>query len=247
MSNTKKLKTAGLNPDGTSRLAATKKKKSKSRWIIPAVIAGAALFSGIGGMSSATGSTGFFSSLKSIGSGIGKFFGFGGGAGASSASKMVSVPHGGAGLMSTGGTALKTVPALETASNSGWFSKIFSSIGNMSGSQMIGLGSILSAGGSTLSALFDDSDEVAAELLEEEKRQFDERMKYNYAALEAQSAAAEADLQMKNRVAAQSGTFMGHANPATASAEGVPSLSKGFTPKPAASFPEFHPTGGLLS
>lgn len=42
MSNTEKLKTAGLNADGTSRLSVTKKKKSKSRWIVPAIIGGAA-------------------------------------------------------------------------------------------------------------------------------------------------------------------------------------------------------------
>ena len=240
MSNTQKLKTAGLNPDGTSRLSVTKKKKSKSRWIIPAIIGGAALFSGIGGMSAVSGSSGFFSSLKNIASGAGKFLGLGSGAGASSASKMVSVPHGGAGLMSTGGTALKTADALSTASDSGWFSKIFSSIGNMSGSQMIGLGSALSAGGQTMAALFsDDSD-----LLAEEQRQFDERMEYNYAALDAEMAIADATINLKNRQNALAGTFMGYTNPVV-DVEGIAS-TEGYTPSKAASIPEIHPTG-LLS
>jgi hypothetical protein len=81
MSNTEKLKTAGLNADGTSRLSVTKKKKSKSRWIVPAIIGGAALFAGIGGMGASSGQ-GFMSSLfsagkkaaGSLGSSIGSFF-----------------------------------------------------------------------------------------------------------------------------------------------------------------------------
>ena len=68
MSTTKRLKTAGLNEDGTSRLSVTKKKKSKSRYIIPAVIGTAALLSGFGGFGASSGES-FFSS-------IGKFFGF---------------------------------------------------------------------------------------------------------------------------------------------------------------------------
>jgi hypothetical protein len=66
MSNTEKLKTAGLNADGTSRLSVTKKKKSKSRWIVPAIIGGAALFAGIGGMGASSGQ-GFLSSLFGAG------------------------------------------------------------------------------------------------------------------------------------------------------------------------------------
>ena len=81
MSNTEKLKTAGLNADGTSRLSVTKKKKSKSRWIVPAIIGGAALFAGIGGMGASSGQ-GFLSSLfgagkkaaGTVGSSIGSFF-----------------------------------------------------------------------------------------------------------------------------------------------------------------------------
>ena len=245
MSNTQTMKTAGLNPDGTSRLSVTKKKKSKSRWIIPAIIGGAALFSGIGGMSAASGSSGFFSSFKNILSGTGKFLGLGSGASASEAIKigpsgnMTIIP--GSGMSAAG---LKSVPSLSTASDSGWFSKIFSSIGNMSGSQMIGLGSILSAGGSTLSALFDDSDEMAAELLAEEQRQFDERMEYNYAALESQAAMHESTINLKNRQNALAGTFMGYTNPVV-DVEGI-SSTKGYTPSKAASIPEIHPTG-LLS
>ena len=245
MSNTQTMKTAGLNTDGTSRLSVTKKKKSKSRWIIPAIIGGAALFAGIGGMSAASGSSGFLSSLKNIGSnvgsGIGKIFGLGGNkAGAAAISGMVAGPHDGSGIMSTGGSALKATNALSTASDSGWFSKMFSSIGNMSGSQMIGLGSILSAGGSTLSALFsDDSD-----LLAEEQRQFDERMEYNYAALDAEMAIADATINLKNRQNALAGTFMGYTNPVV-DVEGIAS-TEGYTPSKAASIPEIHPTG-LLS
>ena len=81
MSNTEKLKTAGLNADGTSRLSVTKKKKSKSRWIVPAIIGGAALFAGIGGMGASSGQSwmsSFLSSGKkvagSIGSKVGSLF-----------------------------------------------------------------------------------------------------------------------------------------------------------------------------
>lgn len=242
MSNTQTMKTAGLNPDGTSRLSVTKKKKSKSRWIIPAIIGGAALFSGIGGMSAASGSSGFFSSFKNILSGTGKFLGLGSGA-----KTVLPVPLGtslGTSLAGSAMSSLKSTNALSTASDSGWFSKIFSSIGNMSGSQMIGLGSILSAGGSTLSALFDDSDEMAAELLAEEQRQFDERMEYNYASLESQAAMHESTINLKNRQNALAGTFMGYTNPVV-DVEGI-SSTKGYTPSKAASIPEIHPTG-LLS
>lgn len=245
MSNTQTMKTAGLNPDGTSRLSVTKKKKSKSRWIIPAIIGGAALFAGIGGMSAASGSSGFLSSLKNIGSnvgaGIGKIFGLGSGASASEAIKIGSsgyptlIP--GSGISAAG---LKSVDSLSTASDSGWFSKMFSSIGNMSGSQMIGLGSVLSAGGQTMAALFsDDSD-----LLAEEQRQFDERMEYNYAALDAEMAIADATINLKNRQNALAGTFMGYTNPVV-DVEGIAS-TEGYTPSKAASIPEIHPTG-LLS
>ena len=101
-------------------------------------------------------------------------------------------------------------------------------------------GSILETAGNFLST--ESEDRLAANAAEHE-----DLMEYRYDALDAEVAMAEADLQMKNRVAAQEGMFMGHANPATASAGGVPSLGQGFTPKPAASFPNFHPTGGLIS
>jgi hypothetical protein len=65
--------------------------------------------------------------------------------------------------------------------------------------------------------------------------------------LEAEAHAAQQDLEMKNRVAAQRGMFMGHANPITAGAEGVPDTGPGYTPKPPKTYPDIHPTGGLLS
>ena len=251
MSNTEKLKTAGLNADGTSRLSVTKKKKSKSRWIVPAIIGGAALFAGIGGMGASSGQ-GFLSSLLgagkkaagTVGSSIGKFF-----TGGSSSSAAVTAINP---LVDRGALGTAT-DALKTTQESGIFSTLFDKLGDLSGSQLIGLGQIASVAGSTLGALFDDSAEVAAEsaadLLAEEQRQFDELQEYRYAALEAELDIAGAKIDLGNREGALAGTYMGFTNPIFGNLDGIKSnTTPGYTPSKPASIAGIHPvSGGLIS
>ena len=252
MSNTEKLKTAGLNADGTSRLSVTKKKKSKSRWIVPAIIGGAALFAGIGGMSASSGSTGFLSSIfgagknaiGSVGSKIGSFF-----SGGSSSSAAVTAINP---LVDRGALGTAT-DALKTTQESGIFSTLFDKLGDLSGSQLIGLGQIASVTGSTLGALFDDSADIAAEsaadLLAEEQRQFDELQEYRYAALEAELDIAGAKIDLGNREGALAGTYMGFTNPIFGNLDGIKSnTTPGYTPSKPASIAGIHPvSGGLIS
>jgi hypothetical protein len=244
MSNTEKLKTAGLNADGTSRLSVTKKKKSKSRWIVPAIIGGAALFAGIGGMGASSGQ-GFLSSLfgagkkaaGTVGSSIGKFFTGGSSlAGASSAlsSKVIS-PSIDRGALGTATNSLKTTQ------ESGIFGTLFDKLGSLSGSQLIGLGQIASVAGSTLGALFEEDNGIDPErLFEEEKRQFD-------LMLAAEYDIAGAKIDQAIREGALAGTYMGHTNPIFGALEGV-NTTEGYTPSKPASIPGIHPvSGGLIS
>jgi hypothetical protein len=224
MSNTEKLKTAGLNADGTSRLSVTKKKKSKSRWIVPAIIGGAALFAGIGGMGASSGQ-GFLSSLfgagkkaaGTVGSSIGKFF--------------------------TGGSSLAGASSAlsSTTQESGIFGTLFDKLGSLSGSQLIGLGQIASVAGSTLGALFEEDNGIDPErLFEEEKRQFD-------LLLAAEYDIAGAKIDQAIREGALAGTYMGHTNPIFGALEGV-NTTEGYTPSKPASIPGIHPvSGGLIS
>ena len=101
--------------------------------------------------------------------------------------------------------------------------------------------------GSILEAIGAATDTSTADQLAFNIAKHEDQMDYNYAALEAEAHAAQQDLEMKNRVAAQRGMFMGHANPITAGAEGVPDTGPGYTPKPPKTYPDIHPTGGLLS
>ena len=124
-------------------------------------------------------------------------------------------------------------------------------MGDLSGSQLIGLGQIASVAGSTLGALFDDSAEIAAEsaadLLAEEQRQFDELQEYRYAALEAELDIAGAKIDQAIREGALAGTFMGATNPIFGNLEGV-NTTAGYTPSKPASIPGIHPvSGGLIS
>ncbi len=241
MSNTEKLKTAGLNADGTSRLSVTKKKKSKSRWIVPAIIGGAALFAGIGGMGASSGQ-GFMSSILgagkkaagSLGSSIGSFF-----SGGSSSEALTAInPSISRGALGTATNALKTTQ------ESGIFGTLFDKLGDLSGSQLIGLGQIAGVAGSTLGALFDDSAEIAAEsaadLLAEEQRQFD-------LMLAAEYDIAGAKIDQAIREGALAGTYMGFTNPIFGELDGV-NTTEGYTPSKPASIAGIHPvSGGLIS
>tara|TARA_B100000902_G_scaffold79716_1_gene84390 strand:- start:394 stop:1128 length:735 start_codon:yes stop_codon:yes gene_type:complete len=238
MSNTEKLKTAGLNADGTSRLSVTKKKKSKSRWIVPAIIGGAALFAGIGGMGASSGQ-GFMSSLfsagkktaGSLGSSIGSFF-----SGGSSSEALTSInPSISKGALGTATNALKTTQ------ESGIFGTLFDKLGSLSGSQLIGLGQIAGVAGSTLGALFEEDNSIDPErLFEEEKRQFD-------LMLAAEYDIAGAKIDQAIREGALAGTYMGHTNPIFGALEGV-NTTEGYTPSKPASIAGIHPvSGGLIS
>ena len=238
MSNTEKLKTAGLNADGTSRLSVTKKKKSKSRWIVPAIIGGAALFAGIGGMGASSGQ-GFLSSLLgtgkkaagTIGSSISSFF-----SGGSSSEALTAInPSISRGALGTATNALKTTQ------ESGIFGTLFDKLGDLSGSQLIGLGQIAGVAGSTLGALFEEDNSIDPErLFEEEKRQFD-------LMLAAEYDIAGAKIDQAIREGALAGTFMGHTNPIFGELDGV-NTTEGYTPSKPASIAGIHPvSGGLIS
>jgi hypothetical protein len=240
MSNTEKLKTAGLNADGTSRLSVTKKKKSKSRWIVPAIIGGAALFAGIGGMGASSGQ-GFMSSLfsagkkaaGSLGSSIGSFF-----SGGSSSEALTAInPSISRGALGTATNALKTTQ------ESGIFGTLFDKLGSLSGSQLIGLGQIAGVAGSTLGALFEEDNSIDPErLFEEEKRQFD-------LMLAAEYDIAGAKIDQAIREGALAGTYMGATNPIFGNLEGVKSnTTPGYIPSKPASIAGIHPvSGGLIS
>ena len=240
MSNTEKLKTAGLNADGTSRLSVTKKKKSKSRWIVPAIIGGAALFAGIGGMGASSGQSwmsSFLSSGKkvagSIGSKVGSLFSSG------SSSALSDVPvH-----------IAKNVPAglatnsADLAAESGIFGTLFDKLGSLSGSQLIGLGQIASVSGSMLQALLEEDNSIDPERrFEEEKRQFD-------LTLAAEYDIAGAKIDQEIREGALAGTYMGATNPIFGNLEGVKSnTTPGYIPSKPANIAGIHPvSGGLIS
>ena len=239
MSNTEKLKTAGLNADGTSRLSVTKKKKSKSRWIVPAIIGGAALFAGIGGMGASSGQSWMSSFLGagkkaagSLGSSIGSFFS--GGSSSEALTKAIN-PSISRGAL---GTATNT---LKNAQESGIFGTLFDKLGSLSGSQLIGLGQIAGVAGSTLGALFEEDNSIDPERrFEEDKRQFD-------LTLAAEYDIAGAKIDQAIREGALAGTFMGATNPIFGELEGV-NTTEGYTPSKPASIAGIHPvSGGLIS
>ena len=252
---TRKYRTSALTTEGTSPIAATTKKKSKSKGIFKAVTVaalGAAGLSALGGWGGGTGMT-FLSGLtkgwgKATGS-FGSLFGVSQAATAPALSTTGSLINGAGGhraveLSSAASTS--TTGSLLSSAGSG-LKGIFDSITNMSSGGAFTFGAILDAIGQATDSSGEDLIGLKEKALEAEIAMHEDMMDYRHAALEAEAHAAQQDLEMKNRVAAQSGTFMGHSNPITSGADGVPSTSPGYTPKPAASFSEFHPTGGLLS
>lgn len=241
MSNTEKLKTAGLNADGTSRLSVTKKKKSKSRWIVPAIIGGAALFAGIGGMGASSGQSWMSSFLNagknigtkvagSIGSKVGSLF-------SSGSSSTLDVPVHIAQNVSAG---LATNSAGQAA-ESGIFGTLFDKLGSLSGSQLIGLGQIASVSGSMLQTLLEEDNSIDPErAFQEGVRQFDETLAAEY-------DIAGAKIDQKIREGALAGTYMGATNPIFGELEGV-NTTPGYIPSKPASIAGIHPvSGGLIS
>jgi len=240
MSSTKRLKTVGLNEDGTSRISVTKKKKRKSNWIIPAAIGTAALFAGWGGLSSSSGG-GIVDSIKGF---LGGF-----GTKAPSPSALVSDIAKPAGMLAsrisdTGPTVTSgmadTTSFLSSLGDEGGnlISNVFKSIGGMSGEKMMGWGSLLSTVGSFASNLFDDSSELAMQ-------QHADQMEYRYKALEQEKEIADAVLHQKQRELGVASTFMGHTSP-IATVEGL-NVEAGYQPKKPATFADIHPTGGLIT
>ena len=249
---TRKYKTSALTTEG---LSVTKKKKSKSKGIFKAVTVaalGAAGLSALGGWGSGTGITlwdGLTKGWGKVAGSLGSLFGIGQ-ATSAAAAPMVSGPQGG--LMSTGGSALKAASSATTAgsllSSAGTGLKgIFDSIINMSSGGAFTIGSILEAIGAATDTSGEDLIGLKEKELEAQIAMHEDEMDLRHAEIEAEAHAAQQDLEMKNRVAAQEGMYMGHANLLTAGAEGVPSTGPGYTPKPPKTHPEFHPTGGLLS
>ena len=235
MSSTKRLKTVGINEDGTaSRISVTNKKKRKSNWIIPAAIGTAALFAGWGGLGSSTGG-GIMDSIK------GFFGGFG------TKSPVPTTP------ISTAASISKTLGAGQTLTSTGGtpsflsslgdeggnlISNVFKSIGGMSGEKMMGWGSLLSTVGSFASNLFDDRSELAMQ-------QHADELEYRYKALEQEKEIADAVLHQKQRELGVASTFMGHTSP-IATVEGL-NVEAGYQPKKPATFADIHPTGGLIT
>ncbi len=241
MSNTEKLKTAGLNADGTSRLSVTKKKKSKSRWIVPAIIGGAALFAGIGGMGASSGQSWMSSFLNagknigtkisgSIGSKVGSLF-------SSGSSSTLDVP-----VHIAKNVGLATNSAGQAA-ESGIFGTLFDKLGSLSGSQLIGLGQIASVSGSMLQTLLEEDNSIDPErVFQEGVRQFDETLAAEY-------DIAGAKIDQAIREGALAGTFMGATNPIFGNLEGVKgNTTPGYIPSKPASIAGIHPvSGGLIS
>ena len=240
---TRKYRTSGLTTEG---LSVTKKKKSKSKGIFKAVTAaalGAAGLSALGGWGGGTGMT-FLSGLKNGWSkattGLGSLFGLGQAATAPALQTTGSLIGGAGGHRAVGLSSAASTTTAGSLLGSTGLKGIFDSVTNMSSGSAFFWGSILKAIGDATNT--GDEDALAFATAKHE-----DQMDYNYAALEAEAHAAQQDLEMKNRVAAQSGMFMGHANPITAGAEGVPATGPGYTPKPPKTYSDIHPTGGLLS
>jgi len=240
---TRKYKTSALTTEG---LSVTKKKKSKSKGIWKAVgvaALGAAGLSAFGGWGGGTGMT-FLSGLSNGWSkattGLGSLFGLGQAATAPALQTTGSLIGGAGGHRAVGLSSAASTTTAGSLLGSTGLKGIFDSITNMSSGTAFTIGSILEAIGAA-------TDTSAADQLAFNIAKHEDQMDYNYAALEAEAHAAQQDLEMKNRVAAQSGMFMGHANPITAGAEGVPATGPGYTPKPPKTYSDIHPTGGLLS
>ena len=252
-------RTSGVNTDGTSVLAATPKKKSKSPKLWTAIGIGALAIGGLaayGGWGS-TGGGGFLCSLKG---GLGKLFGGATAAtaatgGSTFSSKLIPATAGLASKIpsaySSAGTSSLATTGASAAASGGGLKGFFSGLSNMSSGSAYLWGSALQ----TVGSLLDSSDE---DMLAFNTAQHEDQMDYRYAALEEQKRAAEAALaaeieaakaaqESRNREGAMASTFMGHTSPIMGSEEGVSGVTPGYTPKKPKTYPEFHPSGGLIS
>jgi hypothetical protein len=261
----RKYKTSALTTTGTNPISVTTKKKSKSKSIWKAVgvaALGVAGLSALGGWGGGTGITlwdGLTKGWSRVSTGFSNLFGIGqtssaATSAATSAAPILPISLGssqGQALAGTAASALKASSATTAGSLMGTVGTglkgIFNSITNMSPGGAFLWGSIFDTIGSALDTSGEDLIGLKEKELEARIAMHEDEMDLRHAALEAEAHAAQQDLEMRNRVAAQSGTFLGHSNPLTAGAEGVPSTGPGYTPKPPKTHPDFHPTGGLLS
>ena len=222
-----KIKTVGIDREtGLSRLAVTPKKKSKMKKIIPAVIAGAALFAGVGalGGSGAGGGGGFLKGLKSL-------FGFGGKAAATSVPLGVSLHGGAQGIASTTKESGILGTLFEGITKVG--GGIYDKVKGMSATDIY----LAGQGLNIVSGLLSDEEDFS-------QQNFEAELEFYYDKLAAEQEIAMAELATKNRANALAGTYMGFTSPTVANAEGV-TTEQGYTPPRMPSPPTGG--GGLLS
>jgi len=250
-------RTSGVNTDGTSVLASTPKKKSKSKKLWTAigigslVLGGFAAYGGWGNVASTSGG-GFFSSLKTGVGKVGNLFGIGAASPSIGAATNPAISRSalGTALTAQKTTGLATTGASAAASGGG-LKGFFSGLSNMSSGSAHLFGSILQTAGNLLSTESED-------MLAFNTAQHEDIMDYRYEALEAEKAMAEAALaaeieaakaaqESRNREGAMASTFMGHTSPIMGNEEGVSGVTPGYTPKKPKTYPEFHPSGGLIS
>tara|TARA_R110000824_G_scaffold86379_2_gene213738 strand:- start:981 stop:1736 length:756 start_codon:yes stop_codon:yes gene_type:complete len=243
-----KYRTSGINTDGTSVLAATTKKKSKSKKLWTAIGIGALAIGGLsvyGGWGSGNGA-GFLGSLKK---GWGDLFSSSSAYSDKlpSATKTVAAPISTALSASGKGSTISNLGSLVATAGTG-VKGLFSNI--TSGQAMLG-GYAVQA----LAALFDKTDE---DIMAFNEVQHKDNLEYKYAllasqekaaaqALEAEVGIAEARQAGSDRRDAVVSTYMGHTSPIMGNVEGVSDVTPGYTPKKPKNYSEFHPVGGLLS
>lgn len=210
----------------TKDISATKKRRTKSKRIIPAIIGGAVLAAGLGGLGRTV---------------------FGGSSGGSNGNLIDGLTRWLKGTSDISKTAL-SASEIATAGTAGSLSRtggnllaqggnvlgtIFDKISGMSSTSWLGISTVADI----FSGLFDDSDEILAE-------QFQDKLKFGYDELKSLEERTAMEVAAADRRNAASSTFMGH-TAAPAIAEGV-NVEQGYQPRPAASYGEFHPKG-LLS
>ena len=250
-------KTAGLKTDGTSTLAATSKNKSKAKKVWTAVGLGALVLGGLSayggwGQTASTSGGGFFSSLKTGVGKVGNLFGIGAASPSIGAATNPAISRSalGTSLAAQKATGLATTGASAAASG-GVLKGFFSGLSNMSSGSAYLFGTMAD----TLGNLLNTSDE---DMLAFNTAQHEDQMAYRYAALDEQKRATEAALaaeikaakaaqESRNREGAMASTFMGHTSPIMGNEEGVSGVTPGYTPKKPKTYPEFHPSGGLIS
>jgi hypothetical protein len=233
-------RTSGVNTDGTSTLAATSKKKSKSKKLWTAIGIGALAIGGLsvyGGWGSGNG-LGFLGNVKE---GWGKLFASSSTVGdyvnkTTVSQNVVSSPISTA-LSSAGkGSTMGTIGSLASQAGTGlkgYFSNITSGQAMLTGYGLQALGT-----------LFDKGDQEALAL---NASKHEDLLDYNYAALEAEVGIAEARQAGSDRRDAVASTYMGHTSPIMGNVEGVSGVTPGYTPKKPKNYEAFHPVGGLIS